>query len=75
MRVFAPRTYLALNVPLITCHPILQSRTTYPFFTTMSSRWFLMQCDDFCVIRHDRTVLNGGHNEGDIHTGVIVLSY
>ncbi len=34
-----------------------------------------MQCDDFCVIRHDRTVLNGGHNEGDIHTGVIVLSY
>jgi hypothetical protein len=68
------RTHLALDIELLTRHPILQPGTADPLLATVSGGRLLVQGDDLGVVGHDGSVLDGRHDEGDVHSRVVMLT-
>lgn len=67
-------THSTLDIPLFTSHVVLQSCTADPLLATSRSIRSLVNLSDLGVVRDDRTVLNGRHDERNVHSGVVVLT-
>lgn len=67
-------THPASHIPLLASHLILERRAIDPLLATLRSVCPLVQLDDLGVIRHNSAVLDGRHDERDVHAGVVMLA-
>lgn len=59
---------------LVAGHLVLHSRRVNSL-RVLSSVKLLVQGGDLDVVGHDGTVLHRGHDEGDVHSRVVVLTW
>ena len=67
-------THSTLDSPLLSGHLISDVGSADPLDTTSRCVRLLVELGDFDVVCHDGSVLDGSQSEGDVHSGVIVLT-
>lgn len=67
--------YSTLDRPGLSSHLILDIGSADPLRTSSSRVGLLVKLGDFDVVCHDSSVLNGSQGEGDVHSGIVVLTY
>lgn len=71
--IFVRLTHSTSHGELVASHLVLHGRRIDPLRVLGSVKLFV-QCGDLDVVGHDGTVLHGGHDEGDVHSRVVVLT-
>jgi hypothetical protein len=66
--------HLALDIPFLSSHPVLHPDTNNSVLATVSGTGRLVDLDHFRVVGHNRAMLDGGHNQGNVHSRIIVLA-
>lgn len=69
------KTHSTTDGPLLSGHLVLQAGGADPVLSSARRVRLLVQSRDLDVVGHHGAVLNGSHDEGDVHARVVVLTW